>query len=204
MTKFEKLRLMAKLKQLRIERDAIQDPFIKLKLAQQVQQLRVQLGWAVPSLDDYIAKYDTLAKATKAYFDDHLKGKVFDTVIGKVHILGSSWQKKLKAGINTDSLKAKAIPSIPEILINGTYDGKENLTKVRPDDFIAFHAFSKNIKIDGKDTFVRLLVGERENKQFEFVVYSIYPNAKNSDDSNPRSTWASSELLGSIALTNKE
>lgn len=188
---------------------------------------------------DYIKNHDNLAKATKAYFDDHLKGKAFDTVIGKVHILGSSWQKKLKAGISSqkvDEIKALAIPFIPDILTNGNYDGLWDNNKARKDAYIGFHSFSKEVQIKGKPTFVRVLVGERENNEFELVAYNLYPNKKSSDhsitligespdnketisknkddikqdkqdpdypnkssdESNPSSTWALSELLPNI------
>ncbi|UNU73304.1 hypothetical protein LU293_09615 [Moraxella nasovis] len=124
---------------------------------------------------------DNLVKETKAYFDKYLKGKSFDTVIGKVHVLGSSWQKKLKHGIKTDHLRAKAIPFIPDILTKGVYEGKQDLGKIRNDTYVAFHSFTKELDIDDEKVFARLLVGERANNEYKFVAYSIYPKKENSD-----------------------
>ena len=155
---------------------------------------------------NYVKNHDTLAKATKAYFDDHLKGKAFDTVIGKVHVLGSSWQKKLKAGISNqkvDEVKAFAIPFISDILTNGHYDGVWGANKERKDAYVRFHSFSKEVSIRNKPTFVRVLVGERENNEFELVVYNLYPNKK-SDDNSITLIGEPSDFDESIANSNQE
>lgn len=152
-------------------------------------------------IKEYLENYDELPRAVHAFFNDKLKGRVVRTQIGDVHILGSSWQKKLKFGIKNDELRAKSIPFIPNILSQGQYDGKRLKEKVRKDDYIAFHAFVKEVNIDDQVVVVRLLVGERENNQYEFVVYSLYPNKNEILDELKNPTMVASEnaeiMLGS-------
>lgn len=136
-------------------------------------------------LSSYLAKHDNLQSATHEFFKDHLKGKVIKTVIGDVHILGSSWKHKLKQGIHKDELKAKAIPFIPQILSQGKYEQDRDKYKERTDVYVAFHAFFKEVQIDDELVGVRLLVGERENNEYEFVVYNAYPNAQMDALKNP-------------------
>lgn len=128
-------------------------------------------------LSEYLADDKPLEKSVQEFFKKKLQNKNVNTVIGDVHILGSSWRNKLKFGVKTDELRAKSIPKIPEILKTGEYEGRSELDKVRKDSYVAFHSFIKHeVKIDDIKASVRLLVGERANKQLEFVVYSIYPN----------------------------
>lgn len=140
----------------------------------------------VSAIDTDLSKYDGKPdEQAKAFFDEQLKGKVVKTQIGDVHILGSSWKHKLKQGIHKDELKAKAIPFIPAILAQGKYEGEQDKYKARSDEYIAFHAFMKEVQIDDNMVGVRLLVGEREKNQFQFVVYNAYPNAQMDALKNP-------------------
>lgn len=172
-----------------------------LQLEQQSVAMSVEPISEPKDLSVYTEKYDDLRTAVHEFFKENLKGKVVKTVIGDVHILGSSWQKKLKQNVHIDEIKAKSIPFIPQILMQGDYEGRTLKNKVRKDDYIAFHAFNKEIQIDDNNVIVRLLVGERENNQYEFVVYSLYPNKKSMLDAIENPTMVASEnaeiMLGS-------
>ena len=91
--------------------------------------------------DDYVNESGgNITTAAKSYFKEELKGKVVKTVIGDVHIIGSTFSE-MKRNTNKDMIKARLISHIVDILKNGQYLGKEGLNKERNDSFIAFHFF---------------------------------------------------------------
>ncbi len=82
-----------------------------------------------------------------------------DTMIGPVHLLGSSF-KEMKRGMKSDVIKAKLVPFVPEILKTGRYDGRTVPHKPRM-DFVAFHFFRKTLVVNGLTVAAGVNVAER-------------------------------------------
>jgi len=111
-------------------------------------------------------------EAAKAFYKTELQGKIVKTVIGDVHLLGSSWHK-IRGDARKDDLMSKLVPHVPDILKTGKYEGKESLYKERADDYVAFHHFIKEVEIDSRIVTAGVGVGERVDGQFEYVAYSL-------------------------------
>lgn len=129
---------------------------------------------ASKSFESYLeeSKGDTF-EAAKAFFKSEMQGKIIRTVIGDVHMLGSSW-REMKRGMKSDELKAKLVSLVPEILSTGTYNGRTELNKNRSDQFVAFHFFEKEMVFDGGILVTAgVNVGERPNGEFVYTVYGI-------------------------------
>ena len=86
-------------------------------------------------------------EAARTFYQEHLKGRVIQSVIGPVQINGTGW-KKAKLGMKSDALKAKLIEHVEEILVTGTAGQRQAPHKVRTDDFVAFHFIQKQVRID--------------------------------------------------------
>lgn len=200
MNTLEKIKLSKALQQAIIARDKSKKPLEKLKFSKEVQSLRQQLGLiTVINSKDKISTTETKNNETKVidektlntdlsafktetetfsqtahrYFNEYLKGNIVKTEIGDVYLLGSTWQE-MKRGLPSDEIKCQLIPYVPQILSSGNYDGKRPLTKERNDNFIAFHAFSKEVTIVDKRVLARVTVGERDNGQYIFTAYSLH------------------------------
>ncbi|WP_085618734.1 MULTISPECIES: hypothetical protein [unclassified Pseudomonas] len=86
-------------------------------------------------------------EAARNYYQEHLKGRVIQSVIGPVQINGTGW-KKAKLGMKSDALKAKLIEYVKEILETGTAGQRQAPHKVRTDDFVAFHFIQKQVQVN--------------------------------------------------------
>ncbi|MFV3292392.1 hypothetical protein ACNFBR_27135 [Pseudomonas sp. NY11955] len=86
-------------------------------------------------------------EAARTFYQQHLKGRVIQSVIGPVQINGTGW-KKAKLGMKSDTLKAKLIEHVEEILVTGTAGQRQAPHKVRTDDFVAFHFIQKQVRVD--------------------------------------------------------
>lgn len=94
------------------------------------------------------------------------------TVIGPVHMTGSGF-KEMKRGMKSDSLKAKLIAHVPEILKAGQYDGKTAAHKPRSDGYTAFHFFQKEVDVGDAIVTAGVNVGERDSGMFEYSAYGL-------------------------------
>lgn len=130
-------------------------------------------------------------EAAKAFFKSELQGITVDTVIGKVHMLGSTW-REMKRGAKSDAMKAALIARVPEILSSGKYDGRTELKKDRTDGFVAFHFFYKELDVDGKLVTAGVNVGERANGEYVYVAYGV------GHDGMPN--WAKNKAASSVSL----
>ncbi len=119
--------------------------------------------------DDYVNESGgNITTAAKSYFKEELKGKVVKTVIGDVHIIGSTFSE-MKRNTNKDMIKARLISHIVDILKNGQYLGKEGLNKERNDSFIAFHFFEMDgLKVGEYTVNAGVTVAQRKEGQLEF------------------------------------
>ncbi|MCK9394261.1 MAG: hypothetical protein M0Q44_01555 [Methylobacter sp.] len=121
------------------------------------------------SFDKYMSDADgDLYGAAKNYFKAELQNKVVKTVIGDVHIIGSTLTE-MKRGLKRDEIKANLFSFIEPILTNGSYKGKEELNKLRHDSFIAFHFFElDNIEIGEYLVNAGVTVAQRVSGELEF------------------------------------
>lgn len=131
-------------------------------------------------LSIYQQNGESLFDAAKSFYREQLQGKWVNTEIGKVHLLGSTWQK-MKMDTKHDDIKIRLIPFVPQIL-KGKYKGNQLTYKDRTDGFVRFHAFSKQIKLDGTTLQAKVLVGERETGEFIFTAYSLHKEVMDSVD----------------------
>lgn len=142
-----------------------------------------------------------LIQSAKAVFKDALQGHYINTKIGKVLMMGASW-RKLKQNLPTDTLKAKTIPFIPDILMGGVVTGSD-LYKDRADGFIKFHQFEKDVELDDMTVTARLKVGEKADHQ---LVYHLNATeaAMDAVETKKPDEAGKSPLSGFLALDNAE
>lgn len=93
------------------------------------------------NLDQYDGK---LITASKAYFNEHLNGKVVQTKIGLVRINSRS---RGKVHDRMRDVKYLAIPYIPEVLMTGDVGDLVPLNKEREDSAVGYYHFTKGIKL---------------------------------------------------------
>lgn len=86
-------------------------------------------------------------EAARAFYQENLKGRVVQSVIGPVRINGASW-KKSKLGMKADTLKAKLIEHVREILETGTAGPRQEPHKERNEGFVAFYFIQKQVKVN--------------------------------------------------------
>lgn len=86
-------------------------------------------------------------EAARAFYQENLKGRVIQSVIGPVRINGASW-KKSKLGMKADTLKAKLIEHVREILESGTAGQRQEPHKERNEGFVAFYFIQKQVKVN--------------------------------------------------------
>lgn len=102
---------------------------------------------AAAEYQEYLSKLDQydgkLIAASKAYFNDHLSGKVVKTKIGLVRINSKS---KGKVHDRMRDVKYLAIPYIPEVLMTGDVGDLVPLNKEREDSAVGYYHFTKGIK----------------------------------------------------------
>ena len=101
-------------------------------------------------------------KEAKAYFQEHMQGRVIGTVAGDVHLFGSSFSE-MKRGMRKDALKVKLIRHVIEILQSGKCAGRTLPHKERTDELAAFHFFSKSVTVDSLTVKAGVNVGERSD-----------------------------------------
>lgn len=94
------------------------------------------------SLDKYEGK---LITASKAYFSDHLNGKLVHTKIGLVRINSKS---RGKVHDRMRDVKYLAIPYIPEVLMTGDVSDLVSLNKEREDSAVGYYHFTKARKVN--------------------------------------------------------
>ncbi|AYA04700.1 hypothetical protein BEN74_01610 [Acinetobacter sp. WCHAc010034] len=94
------------------------------------------------SLDKYEGK---LITASKAYFNDHLNGKLVHTKIGLVRINSKS---RGKVHDRMRDVKYLAIPYIPEVLMTGDVSDLVSLNKEREDSAVGYYHFTKAKKVN--------------------------------------------------------
>lgn len=91
-------------------------------------------------------KYDGKSiAASKAYFNDHLNGKLVHTKIGLVRINSKS---RGKIHDRMRDVKFLAIPYIPDVLMTGDVGELVPLNKDRDDSAVGYYEFRKSIKLD--------------------------------------------------------
>lgn len=91
-------------------------------------------------------KYDgKLITASKAYFNEHLNGKVVNTQIGLVRINSKS---RGKIHDRMRDVKYLAIPYIPEVLMTGDISDLVPLNKDRDDSAVGYYEFNKSKKLE--------------------------------------------------------
>lgn len=91
-------------------------------------------------------KYDgKLITASKAYFNDHLNGKLVHTQIGLVRINSKS---RGKIHDRMRDVKYLAIPYIPEVLMTGDVSDLVSLNKERDDSAVGYYHFTKAKKLN--------------------------------------------------------
>ncbi|WP_228268174.1 hypothetical protein, partial [Acinetobacter sp. TUM15113] len=93
------------------------------------------------NLDQYDGK---LLTASKAYFNDHLNGKVVNTKIGLVRINSRS---RGKVHDRMRDVKYLAIPYIPDVLMTGEVGDLVPLNKEREDSAVGYYHFTKGINL---------------------------------------------------------
>ncbi|EXB47318.1 parB-like nuclease domain protein [Acinetobacter baumannii 146457] len=93
------------------------------------------------NLDQYDGK---LLSASKAYFNDHLNGKVVQTKIGLVRINSRS---RGKVHDRMRDVKYLAIPYIPDVLMTGEVGDLVPLNKDREDSAVGYYHFTKGINL---------------------------------------------------------
>lgn len=177
----EKIKLIKEAGSLRLSLQTAQSGMEKLKIVKRIKEIRDALGvsssaeFKEPSklFDVYLEETGGDAfEAAKEFYKSELQGKIVKTVIGDVHMNGSSW-REMKRGMKSDELKAKLIPKVPLILSGGKYDGKMELNKDRQDGFVAFHFFEMDVNIDSIIVTAGVNVGERSNGEYVYTVYGI-------------------------------
>lgn len=109
-------------------------------------------------------------EAARAYFKAHLQGTVVKTAIGDVHLLGSGFSE-MKRGMKTDRLKSLLVPMVPNIL-RGHYDGRQLPSKPRT-DFVAFHFFLAELRIEDMTVTAGVNVGERAEGKLQYMAYGL-------------------------------
>ncbi len=142
-----------------------------------------------------------LSEAVKSVFKTELQGRYINTKIGKVLIMGASWQK-LKQNLGIDEIKSKTIPFIPDILMNGSVTESE-LYKERKDGFIKFYQFEKAVELEGMIVTARLKVGEKADHQ---LVYHLDASEAAFDavETKKPDEAGKSLLSGSFVFDNSE
>ncbi|MGL5597699.1 MAG: hypothetical protein ACRDDA_06200 [Aeromonas sp.] len=190
----------------------------KLVLIKRANEIRMELGAqgatlaqpAVSSIDDldkpfdsYLAEQDgDPVKAAKALFKDRLQGKSVKTLIGDVFMLGAGFNE-MKRGMKSDTLKARLIAYVPEILTGGQYVGREESHKPR-NDYIAFHFFQKELEIDGALVTAGVNVGERTSGQFVYVAYGLNHAGNKSWQKKEASSGAGNEPALDACIQDEE
>ncbi|RUT30900.1 hypothetical protein WG29040_23465 [Pseudomonas sp. PAMC 29040] len=86
-------------------------------------------------------------EAARTFYQERLKGRVIQSVIGPVQIRGASW-KKAKMGMKADPLKAKLIEYVREILETGAAGQRQEPHKERNEGFVAFYFIQKQVKVN--------------------------------------------------------
>lgn len=122
--------------------------------------------------DVLVANDGDVQKASAEYFKSHLSGRVIGTVIGDVHILGSTF-REMKRGINRNDLKARLIPHVPLVLSSGEYKGRAAINKQRKDDFVGFHYFYRTIDTGDLLVTASVSVGETASGEYQFKAYGL-------------------------------
>ncbi|MCZ4053237.1 hypothetical protein NAI64_05790 [Oxalobacter sp. OxGP1] len=98
--------------------------------------------------------------AARNWYKQNLQGtSVNRSEIGDIRFSGKGWNK-VKRGIKGDSLKAKIIPAIRDVIAHGKYHGRTGLNKSRTDDIVAFHYFTADVSIGDDIIPVGVNVGE--------------------------------------------
>lgn len=94
-----------------------------------------------------LEKYDGKSiSASKAYFNDHLNGKMVNTKIGPVRINSKS---RGKIHDRMRDVKFLAIPYIPEVLMTGDVSELIPLNKERTDSVVGYYNFEKSKDLKG-------------------------------------------------------
>ncbi|MDC8446084.1 MAG: hypothetical protein LV471_09200 [Nitrosomonas sp.] len=178
----DKIKLIKEAGSIRARLKTVQSGLEKLNMVKRIKEIRNALGvvsspveFKNPSklFDTYLEEFggDTFV-AAKEFYKSELQGRIVKTVIGDVHMNGSSW-REMKRGMKSDELKAKLIPKVPLILSSGKYDGRTELNKDRQDRFVAFHFFEMDVSIDSVIVTAGVNVGERQNGEYVYTVYGI-------------------------------
>jgi hypothetical protein len=143
------------------------------ELAAEVDALAEPVIEIAKSYRNYVDDADgDLFEAAKAFFKAELQGKVVKTVIGDVHMTGGGF-REMKRGMKSDELKARLLPSVPDILSSGRYDGRSELHKPRNDGYVAFHFFEKEVELDALIVTAGVNVGERNDKALTYTAYGL-------------------------------
>ncbi|WP_439254397.1 hypothetical protein [Pseudomonas monteilii] len=140
----ERARLSAELLQIRGQLVGnTLSPIERARASARALAIRDLLGAPKAAPEDGQAAFE----AARTFYQEHLKGRVIQSVIGPVQINGTGW-KKAKLGMKSDALKAKLIEHVEEILVTGTAGQRQAPHKVRTDDFVAFHFIQKQVRVD--------------------------------------------------------
>lgn len=116
-------------------------------LSDRVKQQRA--GEPVPSTAETVdnAEGQAAFDKAKAFYQENLKGRVIQSVVGPVQINGASW-KKMKFGMKADVLKARLVEFVVEILQTGKAGGRRESYKDRSDQYVAFYFIEKVVRVD--------------------------------------------------------
>ena len=115
-------------------------------------------------------------EAAKDFYKTELQGGKVTVKIGDlgekdVHFIGGKAFSEIRQNLKTDSLKAEAIPCIPDILRTGKYIGHGIYKPHLP--YKEFHFFGKSIQTSVGKKYAVVDVGEREDGTFEYNVWSV-------------------------------
>lgn len=108
--------------------------------------------------------YTTVAEWLK----HNLQGKIITTIDGKKVAFNRKYSIDHIAHDSRRSILAsKAVSYVADVFEKGRFVGREELNKERKDKFVAFHAYEKQVEIDGKKVLLQAKAGEKSDGTLE-------------------------------------
>lgn len=191
------------------------NPIEQVRASARGLELRAILGAASPVEPPAVAPQTPEQIEGQAAFDrakefylKHLKAQVVQSVIGPVLINGTGW-KKAKHGMKADTLKARLIEHVADILKTGTAGARQDPSKVRNDGFVGFYFIQKEVQVDDLLVTAGVTVAEDERGNLFYNVshsdresWKAYKNGvPDTARVGPRSGNADSDMLDGAELT---
>ncbi|MDO4440578.1 MAG: hypothetical protein Q4B81_00160 [Moraxella sp.] len=111
---------------------------------------------------DKNASKNEIYEQVSNWLKDNLQGKVITTVDGKKVTFNRKYSiDHLSHDGRRSVLASQAIAHIADVFTKGEFVGREELSKERKDKFVAFHAYEKQVDIDGKKVLLQAKAGEK-------------------------------------------